>query len=153
MPLSSKEMMAQLYGHFNNLASAATNSGADLDQLAATTTTQYSEIKSLLASLKATAVNGLHSAAAATSETPPITQEQAKKRILQLKAAVRSNWHRGAFCSTHGWGVNDNHTSENCQSKKPGHAAMSTRAASDGPGKTPNKGWDDFLSCRSANLT
>ena len=142
MPLSSKEMMAQLYGHFNNLASAATNSGADLDQLAATTTTQYSEIKSLLASLKATAVNGLHSAAAATSETPPITQEQAKKRILQLEAAVHNNWHCGAFCSTHGWGVNVNHTSENFRSHNPVHVATSTRAATAGPGKTLNKGWD-----------
>ena len=42
MPLSSEEMMVQFDGHFDNLASAATNSGASLDQIAATTTTQYS---------------------------------------------------------------------------------------------------------------
>ena len=71
MPLSSKYMMAQSEGHFNNPASAATNSGAALDQIAATTTTQYSEINSLLTSLKDAIVNSSHSAAAATSATPP----------------------------------------------------------------------------------
>ena len=40
MPLSSEEMMEQFDGHFNNRASAATNSGAALDHLAATTITQ-----------------------------------------------------------------------------------------------------------------
>ena len=39
---ASKDYMAQFDGHFDNLAAAATNSGAALDQLAATTTTQYS---------------------------------------------------------------------------------------------------------------
>ena len=71
MPLSSEEMMAQFDGHFDNLASAAINSGAALDQLAATTTTQYLDIKSLLTSLKAAAVDGLHSTAAATCRNPP----------------------------------------------------------------------------------
>ena len=41
MPLSSEEMMAQFDRTFDNITSAATNSGAALDQLAATTTTQY----------------------------------------------------------------------------------------------------------------
>ena len=41
MSLSSEEMMAQFDRHFDNITSAATNSGAALDQLAATTTTQY----------------------------------------------------------------------------------------------------------------
>ena len=73
MTLSSKDIMAQFYGHFDNLASAAKKSGAALDQLAATTTTQYSEIKSLLASLKAAAGNGSYTAAAGTAATPSIT--------------------------------------------------------------------------------
>ena len=51
-----------------------------------------------------------HSASAAPAVTPLITQEQAKKRILQLEAAVCNNWHRSDFCSTHGWSVNENHT-------------------------------------------
>ena len=153
MPLSSEDIMAHFDGHFDNLSSAAKNSGAALDQLAATTTTQYSEIKSLLDSLKAATGNGLHSAAAATVATPTINQKKAKKRILQLEAAVHNNWHRGAFCSTHGWGVNENHTSNNYLSKNPGHVATSTCAAAAGTGNTLNKGWDDFLSRRYANRT
>ena len=113
MPLSFEEMMAQFDGHFDNLTSASTNSCATFDQLAATTTTQYLETKSLLASLKAAAVNGSHSAAATTAATPPLTQEQAKKCILQLEAAVLENRRHGAFFFTHGWGVNENHTREN----------------------------------------
>ena len=107
----------------------------------------------MLTSLKAAAVNGSHSAAASTTATPPITQEQSKKRILQLEAAMRNNWHRGAFCSTHGWGVNEKHTSENFRPQKPGHIATSIRAAVAGTGKTLNKGWDDFLYRRSYNCT
>ena len=88
MPLSSKEMISQFDRHFDNLALAATNSGAALDQLAVTTTTQYSEIKALLTSLKAAAVYGSYSAAAGTAASPPTPQEQSKKRIQQLEAAV-----------------------------------------------------------------
>ena len=102
MPLCSEEMIAQFDSHFGNLALAVTNSGVALDQLAASTTTQYSDINSLLTSLKTAAFNGSCSAAAATAATPPVTQEQSKKRILKLKATVHNNWHRGAFCSTHG---------------------------------------------------
>ena len=101
MPLSSEEMMAKYDGHFNNIASAATNSGAALNQLAATTTTQYSEIKALITLLKAAAVNTSHAAADATSASPLTSQDQVKKRIQKLEVAVRNNWHHGAFCSTH----------------------------------------------------
>ena len=51
---ASKDYMAQFDGNFENLAVTAKNSGAALDQLAATTTTQYTEIKNLLAALKTT---------------------------------------------------------------------------------------------------
>ena len=111
MPLSSEDIMAQFDGHFDNLVLSATNSVAALDHLYATTTTQYSEIESLLASLKAAAGNGSHSAASVNASTPLITQEQVKKRILQLEAAMRNNWHCGEFSFTHGWGVNENHAS------------------------------------------
>ena len=40
-PASTDDMMAQFDGHFDNLAAAVTNSGAALDHLDATTTTQY----------------------------------------------------------------------------------------------------------------
>ena len=65
--------MAQFNGHFDNLAATAANSGADLDQLAATTTAQYSEIKYPLIALE-TASNrdsspSSYAAAAATEST------------------------------------------------------------------------------------
>ena len=103
MPLSSKKMMTQFNGHFENLASAATNSGAVLDQLAATTTTQYSYIKALLTLFKAAIVNGAHYTADATAAAPPASQEKSKKRIQKFEAAMRNNWHHGAFFFTHGW--------------------------------------------------
>ena len=118
MSLSSEEMMTQFNGHFDNIATASTNSGAALDQLAATTTTQYSYIKALLTSLKAAAANGAHSAAATTTAAPPTSQEQSKNLTQQLEAAVRNNWYRGEFFSTHGWGVNENHSSANFRSQK-----------------------------------
>ena len=99
------------------------------------------------------AANTSHAAAADTDASPTTSQYQAKKRIQQLDAAVRNNWHRDAFCSTHGWGVNENHTSANCRSQKPGHIATATCASAAGPGKTLNKGWDDFLSRRSSDRT
>ena len=152
-PLYYEEMMAQFDRHFDNLASAVTNSGAALNKLAATTTTHYSDIKALLTSLKTAAVNGSHSVAASTAATPLTTQEQPKKRIQKLEAAMRNNWHRGAFCSAHGWGVNENHTSANFQYHKPGHIATSNRASAAGPGNTLNKGWDNFLPRRSSDRT
>ena len=48
----SPDYMAKFNGHFGNLAVAATNSSATLDQLATNTTTHYAEIKSLLTMLK-----------------------------------------------------------------------------------------------------
>ena len=106
-------MMAQFNGHFDNLAAASTNSGATLDQLAATTTTQYAEIKSLLTALKTAYGLSSYAAAAVTDSTPLIPPAEAKHRISQLEAAIRNNWNYGAFCSTYGWGVNEYHTSKN----------------------------------------
>ena len=109
--------MAQLDGHFDNLAATSTNSGATLDQLAATTTTQYTEIKNLLAALKTasnrTSSPSSYATAAATNSTPSLLLTDSKRRISQIEDVVHNNWHRGDFCSTHGWGVNKNHTSKN----------------------------------------
>ena len=81
MPFSSEEMRSQFDAQFGNLASDSTNSGAALDQLAVTTTAQYSKIKGLITLFKAASVNGAHSAADVTAATPLTTQEQSKKRI------------------------------------------------------------------------
>ena len=106
---ASKNYMDQFDGHFDNLAAAATNSGAALDQLAVTTPTQYTEIKALLAALKTasnfTSIPSSYATAAATDSAPLILPTDTKWRISQLEAAVCNNWHRGAFCSTHSWGV------------------------------------------------
>ena len=115
---ASTDYMALFDGHFDNLA-AATNSGAALDQLAATTTMQYAEIKPLLTALKTTYRPSSYAAADSTDSTPSIPPTEAKRCIRKLKAAIRKNWHCGAFCSTHGWGVNKNHTSKNCRAKSP----------------------------------
>ena len=149
---ASKDYMAHFNGHFDNLAAAAKNSGAALDHLAATTTTQYTEIKTPLAVLK-TASNRTSRpssfvADGATDSTPSIPPTDSKRSISQLEAAVRKNWHRGAFCFTHVWGVNKNHTSENFRVKKSGHVSTATHAHPTGPGGVTNKGWENFLSTR-----
>ena len=94
---ASTDYMAQLDGHFDNLAATSTNSGATLDQLAATTTTQYAEIKSLLAALNNASSPSAYAAATATDFTPSIPPNEAKIRIIQLEATICNNWHRGAL--------------------------------------------------------
>ena len=142
---ASKYYMAQFGIHFDNLAAAATNSGANFDQLAATITTQYMEIKALLAALKTASnrtsipISFAASAAAASDSTPLISPTGAKRRISQLEADVCNNWYCGAFCYTHGWGVNKNHTSKNCRAKKSGHVSTATCAHPAGPVRTINK--------------
>ena len=153
----SKYYMAQFNGDLDNLVAAATNSGESLNQLAATTTTQYSEIKSLLATLKTApnraSIPSSYAAAAVTEYTPSIPPTDAKHCIIQLYSAVRNNWDRGDFCSTHSWGVNENHTSKNCRAKKSDHVSTATRAHPTGPGRAINKGWDYFLSRRVSTCT
>ena len=99
--MASKDYMAQFNGQFDNLAATATNSGASLDQLAATTTTWYSEIKVLLAALKTASnrasIPSLYDASVATDSTPSIPPTDVKRRISQLHPDLHKNWHRGAF--------------------------------------------------------
>ena len=78
---SPDDIMAQFDGHFDNLSAAATNSGAALDQLAATTTTQYGEIKSLLTALKTASGLSSYDAATTTDSTTSIPPAEAKRRI------------------------------------------------------------------------
>ena len=104
--ISPYDMMAHLDGHFDNLAAAATYSGETLNQLATTKRTQYAEIMYLLIALKTASGLSSYAAAAATDSTPSIPPAEAKHHISQLEADISKNWHRGAFCSTHGWGVN-----------------------------------------------
>ena len=149
---ASKDYMSQFDRHFDNLAAAATNSGASFYQLAVTTTTQYMEIKALLATLN-TASNrasrlSSYATSSATDSTPLVPPTEAKWRIIQLEAAVCNNWNRGAFYYTHGWDVNKNHMSKNFCAKKYVHVSTATNDHPAGPGRAINKGWDTFLSTK-----
>ena len=89
-----------LDGYFDALAAASSARNAALDQLAATTTQQYAEIK--------VALTNLSTATAATSTPRRITgtrtgslpsdQRETEKMILILQAAVKNKWKVGGFC-------------------------------------------------------
>ena len=85
---ASTDYMAQLDGNFDNLAAATTNSGAALNQLAATTRMQYAEIKSLLTALKTASIPSSYAATVATDSTPSIHPAEAKCSISQLEADI-----------------------------------------------------------------
>ena len=85
------DYMAHFDGHFYSLSTSATNIGADLDQLAANTTTQYAETKALLAALKTASSPSSYAAAAATDSTPSIPPTEDKHRTSQLEAAICKN--------------------------------------------------------------
>ena len=146
-------MMAHFDGHFDNLSAAATNSGAAHNQLAATTKTQYADINSLLTALKNASGLSSYAAVAATDSTPSIPPAESKRRISQLEADISKNWHCGDFCSTYSWGINENHTSNKCRAKNARHVSTATRVHPEGPSRTTNKGWNDFLSRRTVDRT
>ena len=146
-PGNPGNLMAQLDSHFDNLASAATNSNDALEQLATATTDQYADIKASLDALAAaapapTARRGRRSTAAPLDNTEKRKLEQ---RIHTLKAAIKNKWVVGGFCSTHGHGVAVGHDSKTCGTKDVGHVDAATRKKPSGPGKEKNQGWDAWL--------
>jgi hypothetical protein len=150
-PGSPDDLMAQLDSHFDNLASAATNSNSALEQLALATTDQYAEIKSSLDALAAAAPAA---AAPTTRRRPPRSagapldsneKRKLERRIRTLEAAIKNKWSVGGFCSTHGHGVSAGHDSKTCGTKGTGHVDSATRQIPAGPGKDKNKGWDTWI--------
>ena len=136
--------MAQLDSHFDNLASAATNSNSALEQLAFATTDQYAEIKTSLDALAAATPalptrRGTRSTAAPLSNTG---KRKLERRIRTLEAAIKNKWEVGGFCSTLGHGVSAGYDSKICGTKGAGHVNSSTRKNRAGEGKKKNKGWD-----------
>ena len=127
---------------FDALVVASSTSNAALDQLAADTTQQYSEIKAALTNLAA--ATPIRNAGTRTGSLPT-DQSETEKRILILQAAVKNKWKVGGFCSTHGHGVRFGHSSNNCNDKKNGHVNAATRASPAGLGKDIKKGWYDWL--------
>lgn len=146
--LAATGLLEQLDGHFDNLAVAATSSNVALEQLvtandtlAMNTANDIAEIKTLLAGANI----GASAAAAVPTASESVTLATYKKTIKQLQTAIKYKWVPGGFCSMHGWGVGPKHNSDNCKGKAPGHVDTATRANPAGPGKTKNKGWDNFL--------
>jgi hypothetical protein len=138
--------------HFDNLAAAATNSHATLDQLTSATTDQYAEIKVAPAALAVIPHNKPAPLPGIRSRTAlPLTEKRAfKERILVIQAAVKNGWKLGDFCLTYDHGAGADHDSKTCNGKrnmgKPGgHDVTAIFTNPVGPGKDTNKGWDAWL--------
>ena len=88
----AQDTLEQLGSHFGNLASAATNSHAALDQLAAATTEQYENIKSALENLVAAAPNKPYPIATPRNTNPLSSTKKRvmEKWILILQSAIKN---------------------------------------------------------------
>ena len=150
----------QIDAAFTALAAAAAASSHVQETLATAATTQYSAILAEITALKALYVapsaaggGGGGGGRGGTSATDIARRSKDNLRINQLQSAIKFKWVTGpgaSFCSTHGWGLAADHNSMRCRNKtregEPGgHVNSATRANPSGPGKTKNKGWDDFL--------
>ena len=95
--------MEELDGYFDNLASAATNSHAALDQLATATAEQYADIKVALDKLAAAAPNKPAPRATPrnTDPLPPTKKRMMEKWILILQSAVNNKWKVGGGSAPH----------------------------------------------------
>ena len=123
-----------LDSQFDALAAASSTSNAALDQLAAATTQQYSEIKAALTNLSSATPTPRRNAGMRTSSLPS-QQHETEKRIIIFQAAVKNKWKVRGFCSTHGHGIRSGHSSTNCNDKKTGHVNATTRSSPAGPGR------------------
>ena len=59
--------------------------------------------------------------------------------VSQIRAAFKYKCVVGGFCSTHGWGVDPNHSSTSCGSMKTGHVDTATRKNPHGPRRHPQQ--------------
>ena len=105
----------------NNMASAATNDKAVLEQLVTTTITQYAETKALLQELK-TQCGSNNSGRNPVSDHTPDGEDmrKLKKRNATLQHAIVKGWAKGGFCSSHGHGVPAGHEIRNCSNQNLG---------------------------------
>ena len=118
-----------LDSHLDRMADAATNSGLTLFQLTdanvrltATTLKQYEAIKKLLTKIKlsSSSSNTRSPSTGAGATTPD------QKTLKLLQTAIRNCCSIGGFCSSHGWGFGNLHTSSSCNNKAPGHVDTAT---------------------------
>ena len=84
----------------DNMASAATNDKAILEQLVANTTTQYNAIKMLLQELKTQhGSNNSFRNSNSTNQTPDGNDiRKLKKRNSTLQHNIVKGWTKGGFC-------------------------------------------------------
>ena len=127
----------------------STNSSTTLYQLteantrlASANSSQYQTIKKLLTDIKKSNPYSPNPRSLGSGAGAGATNDQHTIRLLQ--SAVKNRWIVGGFCSSHGWGVNYQHSSATCNNKLADHNDTATRANPPGPGKTKNKGWDSF---------
>ena len=129
----------------DNMASAATNDKAVLEQLVTTMTTQYAAIKALLQELKPQRGSNNSVRNHGSDHTPDgDNMRKLKKRNATLQHAIVKGWAKGCFCSSHVHGVPAGHDSYNCPDRKPGHVETATQENLEGPAQYLNKGWDAF---------
>ena len=97
-----------------NMASAATNHKAVLEQLVATTITHYTEIKALLQESKYQRISNNSGSNPNTNHTPDgDDMGKLKTRNVTLQNDIMKGWTKGGLCSTHGHGVIAVHDSHN----------------------------------------
>lgn len=130
-------MLAQLDGHLNNIAAAATNKKAVLKKLVRSNETLTNTNGLLVAENKRFQ--------AKVSSCHPTNSSSDTATIKLLRVAIKYKWVPGGFCSTHGWGNSEGHTSRDCKNKGAGHVDTATCENPVGPGTTKNKEWDDGL--------
>ena len=101
------------------MVSAATNDKAVLEQIVATTATQYTTIKALLQELKFqrgsnNSGRNPNTNSTNTNHTPDgDDMGKLKKRNVTLQNDIMKGWTKGGLCSTHGHGVIAVHDSHN----------------------------------------
>ena len=112
----------------DNMASAATNNKAVIEQLVTNTTMQYNSIKALLQELKPQRGSNNSGRNPSTNHTPDGDDMcKLKNRNATLQHAIIKGWNKGIFCLSHGHGVISVHDICNCPDRKPRHVETATR--------------------------
>jgi len=126
-------MIGRLKTALNNLALAATNNTAILQQL----TVANLALTTTVATLTATNKKLVDAAARAKGGgTPAATPTNPARGVWATRTPFPGN-----YCWTHGHRCNEHHTSATCGNKAVGHCNDATASNTMG-GSTKDKGWD-----------
>ena len=129
----------------DNIASAATNDKAVLEQLFSTTTTQYAAIKALLQEIKPQRGSNNSDRNPGSNRNPDNDNvHKLKKRDATLQHALVKGWKKGGLCLSHSHGVPAGHDIRTYPNQKLGHVETATRNNPSVPAQYLNKGWDAF---------